>query len=839
MDILLNDLRYAVRMMWKSKVVTVIAVLSLAAGIGANTAIFSVVNAILLRPRAVSEPERLVEVYMGDRQTPYQTISYPTYLEFRERNEVFTGLAAYGLAWQFKLGGPTDVEQVWGEVVSGNYFDVLGIAAHKGRTFLAEEDSVPNRNPVVVIGYGLWQRRFNSDPGVIGTTVTINNQPLTVVGVAPPQYTGMLRGLASEVWVPAMTAPLLDPGLGEARLTNRGAKWVTLIGRLRSGATIDDARARFELLSRQMKAAHPEEWQGGNADSVRELFVSLVPEKATRVHPSMRGTAFALAGLLLVVVALVLLIAGMNLASMLFARAVARRHEIAVRLALGAGRGRIVRQLLTESVVVSVIAGALGLVLAIWGIHLLMAFMPALPEGIRVAIDVQLDLRVLVYTTALSIATGLLLGLAPALHCTKAAVSTVLRDEGTSVTPRYRTSRVRSSLLIAQVACSVLLLIGSGLVLRSLENVRPAQLGFHSESMVVAPVVLDESDYTRRDGQLFYERLSASLAALPGVEAVSLVDGMPGGFMSRSRRSTEIEGYSSRPDEDMEIDASIAGPHYFTNMRVPVAQGRDFDERDRDGAPCVAIVNEVFTRRYLAGAASPLGRRLAKRDGGSSAKQMCEIVGVIRDDAWQSLQKEVRPYFALALLQSDRRRMTVLVSTSGDPGSLISPVRQTIRALDPKMPVTDVQTLDQYFDVTLYPFRLVGVVIGACGVLALLLAAIGIYGVVSYSVAQRAREVGIRMALGALRRDILMLIVRQGMVLVASGLGAGLLLAMVLTLVVTSSPLETELLFGVSATDPLAFGGATAFLALVALAACAVPALRAARVDPMVTLRDG
>ena len=838
MDILLNDLRYAVRMMWKSRVVTVIAVLSLAAGIGANTAIFSVVNAILLRPRAVAEPNRLVEVYMGDRQTPYQTISYPTYLEFRERNEVFTGLAAYGVAWQFKLGGPTDVEQVWGEVVSGNYFDVLGIAAHKGRTFLAEEDSVPNRNPVVVIGHGLWQRRFNSDPGVIGTTVTINNQPLTVVGVAPPQYTGMLRGWASEVWVPAMVAPLLDPRRGQGMLT-RDSKWVTLVGRLKPGVTIDDARARFQLLSQQLRTAQPDEWRSGEGDSARELFVSVVPEKDTRVHPAMRGVAFAVVGLLIAVVDLVLLIAGMNLAGMLFARAVVRRHEIAVRVALGAGRGRIIRQLLTESVLLSLIAGAIGAVLALWGLRLVMAFMPALPEGIRVAIDVPIDWGVLLYTIAVSMATGLLLGLAPALHCAKAAVSTVLRDESSAVTPRYRTSRVRAALLIAQVACSVLLLIGAGLALRSLENVRPTRLGFQSENMVVAPIVLDESEYTRSDVQRFYERLSESLGTLPGVQAVSLVEGMPGGFMSRTRRGTEIEGYAARPGEDMEIDASIAGPHYFTNMRVPFVQGRDFDTRDRDGAPCVAIVNEVFVRRYLAGTASPLGKRLAKRDSDQPERQWCEIVGVIRDDAWQSLQKEVRPFFTLALHQSNRRRMTALISTAGDPRSLTSSVRQGIRSLDPKIPVADVQTLGEHFDVTLYPFRLAGLVVGGCGVMALLLAAIGIYGIVSYSVAQRTREVGIRMALGALRSDILSLIVSEGMVLVAYGLAAGLVLGVALTLVLASLPLDTELLFGVSATDPLTFGGVTIFLALVALAACFVPALRAAKVDPMVTLRDG
>jgi predicted permease len=814
MDILLKDLRYAARMMWKSRIVTVITVISLAVGIAANSAVFSLVNAILLRPRAAANPEQLAEIWVGDSEQPYQTMSYPTYLDLRERNDVFSGLAAYSVAWQFKLSGSTDVEQVWGEVVSGNYFDVMGIRAARGRGFLPDEDQVPNRNPVVVIGHGLWQRRFGADLSVIGSTITINNQPITVVGVAPPEYTGMLRGLASEVWVPAMTMPLLDPSRGERMISGRDSRWVTVIGRVAPGRSFAQARAQVELLTERMRAAHPDEWRRGEGETAHDLGVVVLPERETRVHPSMRGVAFAFAGLLLVIVAMVLLLACINLASLLFARAVARRNEIAVRLALGAGRARLVRQLVTESVLLTVLAGVFGVLLALWGMRVLMAYLPALPEGIRLGLDVPMDWRVVLYTMVLAAGTGILLGLAPALHGTKAALSSVLRDESSAVTARYRTSRLRTSLVTAQVAFALLLLIGAGLVLRSLRNVSPTSLGFRSENLLVAPVFLDERSYDRASGHRFYRELSERVAALPGVQAVSLVDGMPGGFLSRTRRSMEIDG------ERVEIDASFVGPNHFTTLGVPFVSGRDFDSRDRDGAPCVMIINEAFARRYE-------GRRY-----------QCEVVGVIQDDAWQSLLEEPRPFYATPLYQSAQERMTLLVHAAGNPAALIAAVRETIRTLDPKMPVADVQTLGDYFSVALYPFRLLAIVIAAFGVMALLLATIGIYGIVAYSVAGRQREVGIRMALGAGARDILGLIIGQGMVPVAYGMGTGLVLGGMMAFALARLSAAFDMTSGVAATDPLAFVGVSVLVGIVALAACYVPARRAVEVDPVTTLRD-
>jgi macrolide transport system ATP-binding/permease protein len=838
MKTLLTDLRYGAKMLWKSKGVTIVAVISLAIGIGANSAIFSLANSLLLRPRPVSHPEQLVEIYVSEgEQQPYSSTSYPSYLDLRDHNDVLSGLAAYGIQ-QFNFGDANAVEQIWGEAVSGNYFDVLGIAAQKGRTFSPDEDLVPRRNPVAVISNSLWQRRFNSDPEIVGKTISLNSQSLTVIGIAPPQYTGMIRGLSSEIWVPTAMMPAVDRN-GERMLTSRGNRWMILVGRLKPETTLAQARARFDLLTRDMQSAHPEEWLSkSESGRVRVSAITVLPESETRIHPGASAAAYAVFGVVFVVVNLVLLIACINLASMLLARAVARRREMAVRLAIGASRWRIVRQLLTESVLLSIIAGAAGILLAVWFLNLIVAAIPALPEGIRVALDLRLDWRVVIYTIAFSTITGMLFGLAPALQSSKADVSTVLKDDSSLFTGFYRKSRARMALVVVQVAFSLLLLVGAGLVLRSLEKIRPSRLGFSTENMVVGMVRLDEAKYDRAKTQEFYRQLSERLVALPGVQSASLVNELPVSFMGGTRSSIEIEGYQPGANEDMQINAVLAGSRYFTNMKVPFVQGRDFEERDRDGAPCVGLVNEAFGEKYFRGSNS-LGKHLMKYGGTPNAPKIpCEIVGVIRDNEWQSLEKQVHPFYALALQQSQRKQFTLVVSSAGaDAASLISGVRSAIRELDPMIPVADVQTLRDYFSIGLYPFRVLAVVMGGCGVMALLLATLGIYGIISYSVAQRTRELGIRMALGALQKDILRMVIGQGMFLVIVGLGIGLLLSLALTRVLTSSLLELELPLPVSAIDPLTFAGVTMLLAFVALVACYIPARRATQVDPIEALR--
>ena len=831
---LAKDVRYGLRSLARHRAYTVVAVLSLAVGIGGNTAVFSIVNALALRPPPVANPDEIVQLYVGDTGHPYETTSYPSYLDLRDRHGVFTGLAAYGVR-QFTLTEVDQAEPLWGEVVSANYFDVLGVGAHLGRVFAASDESAPT-GATVVIGYGLWQRRFGADPNVIGRRVSINRQPVTVVAVAPREFMGMFRGLASQVWLPAGVMPIVEPD--RALLSSRGSRWLTLVGRLQSGVTLEQARARFDLLSREMQTSHPEEWRSVRPETgrLRELFVSVLPERDTRIHPTMQTDAYAFVAVFVAIVNGVLVIACLNLAGMLLAQAITRRKEIAVRLALGASRMRLVRQLLTESLLLSTLAGATGLVVTAWAFAVLLASMPVLPEGFRLGLDLHLDWRVFAYTFGVSAITGMLFGLFPALQGTRPDVSAVLKDDSAAVTGGVRRSRARMALVVVQVACSLVLLICAGLVLRGLERMRPTRVGFSSDQIVVAPLTLSEAQYDRSRTQGFYQQLSDRVASLPGVQAVSLFGGMPGGFTGNSRRSTEIEGYAPAAGERLDIEFALAGPRYFTNMQVPIVQGRDFDERDRDGAPCVAIVNEAFLRRYFAPNTAALGRHLA-RFGAAGAKDLCAIVGVIRDDRWQSLQTAVQPFYAMPVYQSDYRRMSLFVHTASDPAAHVAAVRRLIRDTDPNIPVTEVRTLNEYFGATLYPFRLLGAGMAICGVMALLLAAIGMYGIVSYAAAQRTREVGIRIALGALKHDILRMVVGQGVTLVALGLALGLLASVAVMVGLSAALAESGLLFGVSATDTLTFAGVTLLLALVAAAACYVPARRAANVDPVDALR--
>jgi putative ABC transport system permease protein len=825
-----QDLRYGARLLVKSKSVTIIAALSLAAGIGANAAIFSIVNSVLLYPRPVAQPDRLVELYTNGGAT-----SYPAYLDFREHNEVFTGLAAYSLE-QFKLGGAEQVEEVKGEIVSGNYFDVLGVRPFKGRAFLLEEDRTPGAHPVAVISHSLWLSRFNSDPDVIGKTITLNNVTLTIIGIAPLEYTGMMRGLACDVWVPAMMMPQLAPAIGLPNLTHSGNHWLTPVGRLKPGVTLEQARASFDLLVHRLREANPEDWreERGDTGEMFELSVTILPENETRIPPVVRTPVYALIASLMAIVNLVLLIACMNLANLLLARAVTRRKEIAVRLAMGANRFRLIRQLLTESALLALIAGAGGTAIALWLLDLFIAFMPPLPGGARLALDVRLDWHVLLYMLFFSTLTGMLFGLVPALQASKADVVKSLKDETSLFAGGYRQSRLRNGLVVGQLTLSLLLLIGAGLTLRSLERLRPTRMGFESENVLIARLTLDEPQYDGPRTQEFYRRISERISALPGVQAVSLSSHMPG-LPGAQRTSIGIEGYQRRPNEGSAIDSNVVGPRYFTTMKIPVVEGRDFDERDREGAPCVAIVNEAFARRYFAPEGRALGRHLIKR--WREPAQLCQIIGVVRDDRFQSLTKEPRPTFALALLQSHEKRIAMLVNVVDDPGSLALAVRRAIHSLDPKISVTGVKPLHEHFNTMLLPLRVFGFLIGACGALALLLAAIGIYGVVSYSAAQRTREIGVRVALGATEKDILKLVVGQGMRLAIYGLGAGFLLALALTRALAGLLSGLELLFGLNLTDGLTFFGVTTLLAGVALVACYLPARRATKVDPMVALR--
>jgi len=829
-DKLIKDIRYAARNLVSRPGFTLIAVITLAIGIGANTAVFTIVNALLFRPRPVAQPERLVELYSGHASDPYQASSYPDFLVFRDQPEIFSGLAAYRIE-QFKLGGGAEVEQVFGEVVSGNYFELLGVTAIKGRTFLPEEDQTSGTHPVAVISHGFWQRRFNSDPAVIGQRITLNHQSLTVIGIAPPQYTGMIRGLAIEVWVPLMMVPQLVPQYGLS-LNTRGSSGLFIVGRLKPEVTLAQARARFDVITRQLRDAYPEHWRKKREESneIREKFVTVLPENETRIHPKMQASVYAGIALILVMINLVLLIACMNLAGLLLARALERRREIAVRLALGAGRGRILQQLLTESVLLALVAGVAGTLMAMWLMNLLVAFIPALPEGIRLALDLQMDWKVLAYTFGFSLLVGVFFGLVPALQISRPDVISTLKEGAQVFAGGQGQSRFRNGLIVAQVALALVLLTGAGLAMRSLKNISPTRLGFDSGNLVVAPIAL-EDQYDRARSQEFYRQLQERTQALPGVQTVSFVDNVPGGLLGGSRRSVGIEGYK----QTTEIDSNTIGAGYLTAMNIPIVHGRDFNERDGDGAPCVAAVNESFVRRYFVDGRA-LGKHLTKLTYKAEA-QSCEIVGVVRDDKFQSLQKEPVPWFAFSLQQTQAQRMVMMVHTSGPPESLVPAVRAAIKSLDQNIPVADVVTLTDTFKPVLFLYQLFGLVIGSCGGLAVLLASLGIYGTIAYGVGQRTREIGIRLALGANRQDILGLVIRQGMRRVIYGLILGLMLALALTRVLASAVFEVDLLYGVSASDPVTYVLVGVLLMLVTLLACYLPARRATRVDPLVALR--
>jgi macrolide transport system ATP-binding/permease protein len=826
-----RDGRYGARMLIKQPGFTVIAVITLALGIGANTAVFSIINAFF-SPHPMVQHERLVMLYKSYAGSPYENSSYQDFLIFRAQGEIFSGLAAYSIRF-FKLGGADETEQIIGEAVSGNYFDLLGVRAFRGRTFLPEEDQTPGSHPVVVISHGLWRRRFGADPELIGKTITINNQALTVIGVAPPQYTGMFRMVATEVWLPIMMLPQLEPRDGMSLLNGRGNSWLFIVGRLKPDVPLEQARARFDLIARQLREVYPEAWlqESGGSGEKLERSITILPESEIRIPLG----AYAFIALALTIINLVLLIACMNLANLLLARATMRSKEIAVRLAVGANRWRIVRQLLTESVLLAALAGAIGVLLAMGLMSALTASLPALPGGIRLAIDLQLDWRVLLYTLAFSSLVGVLFGLAPALQASRPDVIAALKDGADSFAGTRRQSRLRNGLIVMQVALSVVLLAGAGLVLRSVRNIQPINLGFDSLNLVVAPIELEEQQYDRARSQEFYRQLAERTRILPGVRSVTYVNFTPVLGLTRSHSTVGIEGYHPGPGENMNLYSSTIGPGYLTAMNIPITQGRDFDERDRDGAPCVAVVNEALARRYFAGGQA-LGKHLTKF-GGNQPDQLCQIVGVVRDNKVQSLRKESLPWFAFALLQSNLTQATMLVHTQGAPENLIPAVRHTIQSLDKTIVVTDVQTLNDTFGPFLYFYRLFGLLVGACGLLAILLAVIGIYGVVAHAVSRRTREIGIRMALGADRKKILRLVMRQGMILVGYGLSAGLLLALALTRLLTSSIFAIPLLFGVSATDSLTFGSISLLLVVVALLSCWIPARRATKVDPMVALR--
>jgi predicted permease len=816
MSDLVQDVRFALRQMARKPGITAFTVLSLALGIGVNSSIFSLVNAVLFRDLPGPRTDELVDVYIGEEgEYQYATSSYPDFKELRDQNGVLSGLAAVNLevvSWDTG----EKAQMLFGEEVSGNYFDLFGVRPAIGRGFLPEEDATPGTHPVVVLGHRFWQSSFAGDPRAVGRTVKLNGIDFTVIGVAPEQLKGSFPGLVADFFLPTM---MID-ALGEhPNLDDRRARMLFLKGRLAPGKSLEQAQARFTDLEKRLRTAYPED------DG--KLQITVVPTRKVVLNPGIDGPIFGVAGLLMGIVGLVLLIACSNIANLQLVRVAERRREIAVRLALGAGRGRLLRQLLTESTLLALAGGAVGLLFAVWTARLLVTFKPPLP--IPLNLDVPLDWRVLGFTLGLALITGILCGLAPALRASRPAVVAEIKDDsaGLGAGAGYRRFGLRNVLVVSQVAISTILLVGAGLFLRSLGNAQSIDPGFQLRKGVVVQVAPGLGGaYKEAEARALYQRILERVRALPGVRSAAMSETLPLGLNIHISRA-EIEGQPKpKEGEGIEIDRTGAAPGYFATMGIPVLRGRDFGEQDAPGTARVVIVNETAARRFWPGQ-DPLGKRL--RFG--EKEDWATVIGVARNGKYRTLGEEPRPFVYHSILQAYSSFATIVAASGGNERALLAAVRREVNEIDPNLPIFSLKTMTEHMSVMLFPARMGAALLAAFGGLGLLLASIGLYGVVASSVARRTREVGIRMALGARREDVLGLVVREGMLLMGFGLLTGLALAF------AASRLLTSMLYGITPADPVTYAVVALTLGLVAFLANLLPARRATEVDPVVALR--
>ena len=807
---ILQDIRYGLRMIAKAPGFTLLATLALALGICANTTIFSLINGLILRPlTGVRGPEQLAAVFTSDYSSGlYGGSSYPDYVDLRDQADVFESLAAFDQT-VLNASGENEAERLRGFVVTGNYFDVLGVRAQLGRTLQPSDDQSADAAPVV-ISDSLWQRRFGADPATVGKTLRLNDRLYTIVGVTEPSFRGLRLGLPPEFWLST------SPDFTRGRRDDRG---IQLIGRLKPGVTVAQAQTQLTTIAARLAQAYPET-NLGTIDRPNEPRPMTVVRES-RLGPEAQIAIKRVSLLLFAVVGLVLLIACANVANLLLARASARRREIAVRLALGASRRRLIRQLLTESFLLALLGGVAGLLATQWTVRLLPQFFPANDAN---GLDLSVDWRVLVFTLGVSLLTGLLFGLAPALQATRLNLLPALKNEVSVYSQRRRRIALRDVLVIAQLAMSLVLLVSAGLFVRSLRQALTFDPGFATDNLLTASLETRGARLNEQQGEEFFQQTLERVNSLPGVQSatLSMIVPLTGGG---NRRMITLEGYQRQPNEDTELNTNTIGLNYFTTMGIPIVAGRDFDKQDRKGSPLVVIVNEELARRYYGGNA--VGKRLQI---GSNVPSR-EIVGVARTAKYRNLREPSLPFIYIPFGQEYQTGMTLMVRTKGDPEEIVGSLHNEMRALNRDVPLFSVQTMSERIGGQLAADRMIAVLLSVFGGGALLLAAIGIYGVMGYAVVQRTHEIGIRLALGAEQRDILRLIVGQGMVLIAIGAGIGLAVALAATQVLKS------LLFGVSATDPLTFASVIVVLVGVALLACYLPARRATKVDPLEALR--
>ena len=812
-----QDMRYGARMLLKRPGFTTVVVLTLALGIGANTAIFGVVDRLLVRMLPVTEPERLVNLSGRDEKGGHDTsFSYPIYKDYRDQSDVFDGLLAY-TETAMNLSERGQPERVIGVLVSGNYFDTLGVTPALGRTFLPEEDRTPGTHPVAVVSYGLWQRRFGADPKLVGRTITLNTYRFTVIGVAPAEFRGVRRGVSPDVYVPMQMTAQAWPTRKPDDLNSRKFSWLNLMGRLKPGVTRAQAQTAMSALSSRIMQVHPNTWPLIALEDGSQGETGRISDLRTPVK------------LLMATVALVLLIACVNVANLSLARAQTRIREMAVRLALGASRRRLVRQMLTESLLLALLGGGFGVLVAVWLTDALAAYSPPTGGSGPPLLDARLDWRVLTFTTTLSLMTGLLFGLVPAWQASKPNLTMALKEETTGFGSGSGRFRLRGALVSAQIALSLVALVCAGLCVRSLQNLQRIDAGFDTAKVLVMGLNLSLNGYKEEQGREFYANLLERVSALPGVEAASLARIVPltGSGM---RLSVGVEGYAPSDDRPINFDMNIVGPRYCATMKLPLVAGREFTANDNAAAAPVVIINEAAAQTYWPNQ-NPLGKHLMIGAPGQDKPQPVEIIGVAGASRYRSLTESFRPGMLLPAAQNYAPDLSLHVRSAGEPALLIESVRRELRALDPQLPATRIRTLEEHRRNSLYSERVTALLLSAFGGLALLLAALGIYGVMAYAVTQRTREVGIRMALGARAGDVLRLMLRQGAGVIVAGVALGLAGAFAATRLIRT------FLYQVSATDPLTFVSAAFLLTVVALPACYLPARRAMKVDPMIALR--
>jgi predicted permease len=822
MDRLWQDIRYGLRTLGKSPALTATAVLSLALGVGANTTMFTLMNTLFLNPLPVARPSELVAVFTLDSKNPTRfgsllPISYPNLADFRAQNDVLTDLAGYSGPLALSLSTDGAPERVFAQLVTGNYFDVLGLTPAAGRFFLGDEDRTPGTHPVAVIGHGFWQRRFGGNPAVIGQTITLNRQVFTIVGVAPEGFKGVTSIFGPEIWLPSMMAPQVLPKQFGDWLHERGAITFNTAGRLKPGVTRARAEAGFKSIARALEQEYPEPNRGRS--------VSLLPLTEAAIFPGMRSGLLVGGAVLMTIVGLVLLIACSNVANLLLARATARRQEIAVRLALGAGRGRLIRQLLTESVVLGLGGGALGLVFGFWGRNLLWSFRPAVVANNFVAL--KFDARVFSFTLVLALASGIVFGLVPALRASRPDLTGVLKEETTTTAGSRRTGRLRNALVIGQVALSLVSLVVAGLFLRNVQQAFTVDLGYDPKPIAVLSANPGQVGYDQPRAEQFYRAVRQRVSLVPGIASVSWAATQP--LWASLYRRVVLDGRDPHDKaEAILVLVNTVDVDYFQTVGIAVRSGRVFGAADRAGAVPVAVVNETMAAKHWPNA-DPVGKRF-RFDTDSVARQ---IVGVVKTIKYQTVGEPPQPAMYVPLDQNYSESMVLYVRAARDPAAVLQTVQREVRGLDSEVPLENPATVVEVIDQSLWMMKLAAGLLAVFGLLALALAGVGLYGILAYAVGQRRREIGLRMALGADRGSVLRLVLGEAAALVAIGATVGLGLSAV------ASRALSSLLYGLSPIDPPAFIGASLTLLLVALGASFLPARRASHLDPSIALREG